>query len=327
MTDSENEIQITETEIPQEGNDCLLKIVSSFEIIYSLVKYDFVVVSHISCVASDQVWVSDDDSNFILTNTTGDVLHRVEDSCSGLYGLHTVNSEGELIYIDENYNINKMSKDLKTTTTFIETTDSRWEPRCVYWSPSTGDLLVGMSNRNYRETGNVSRYNQSGQLLQSIQHDNTGLGLYSRPRYITENTNGDVVVSDHDDYSLPGAVVVTERGGRHRFSYTGHPSGSGLKPRGICTDALSHILVCDHVKVHMLNKDGQFLTYLLTDSRDFGGPCSLRYDVFTEHLWVGSHSDKVAVYKYKDDPEVSTDKQARQIDEATCMFSSGPAME
>uniref|UniRef100_K1QSB8 Uncharacterized protein n=1 Tax=Magallana gigas TaxID=29159 RepID=K1QSB8_MAGGI len=57
------------------------------------------------------------------------------------------------------------------------------------------------------------------------------------PNYITENNNGDIAVSDYD------AVVVTEREGRHRFSYTGHPAESVLRPRGICTDALSHILV------------------------------------------------------------------------------------
>lgn len=70
MTGSGNEIQITKTQIPLQGNDCLLKMMSSFEIIHSLAITDFSVVCHISCVASDQVWVSDDDSNLILTNST-----------------------------------------------------------------------------------------------------------------------------------------------------------------------------------------------------------------------------------------------------------------
>lgn len=102
---------------------------------------------------------------------------------------------------------------MKTTITFIETTDSIWRPRCVYWSQLTGDLLVGM-NRDNPRIGKVTRYNPSGQLTQTIQHDNTGIDLYSIPNYITENTNGDVVVSD-----LLSAVIVTEREGRHRFTY------------------------------------------------------------------------------------------------------------
>nr|XP_034309445.1 uncharacterized protein LOC117683739 [Crassostrea gigas] len=237
------------TEKPQQGNQCLLKLMSHPELLLSLTVTDVDRCYHISCVTSDRVWVSDGKNNLIFTDTTGVSLHRVEDLWSGLnngYGLHTVNSESELIYIDRNCNINKLSKDMKKTLTFIERTDSTWIPWCVYWSPSTGDLLVGfwyIHRMFYIHTGKgkVTRYNQSGQLTQTIQHDNKGQGLYRQPLYITENNNGDVVVSDSIDY-WSGAVVVTERGGRHRFSYTGHPSGSGLRPRGICTDALSHIL-------------------------------------------------------------------------------------
>nr|XP_034310359.1 uncharacterized protein LOC117684008 [Crassostrea gigas] len=197
---------------------------------------------------------------------------------------------------------------MKTTTTFRERTDSTWEPWCVYWSPSTGDLLVGMYNDDTK-TGKITRYNQSGQLTQTIQHDNTGRGLYREPYYITENNNGDVVVSVYKNY-MSGALVVTERGGRHRFSYTGHPSGSGLWPCGICTDALSHILVCDGKTdtVQMINKDGQFLSHLLTKSQEMGEPWGLSYDVNTHRLWVGSRWDsKVFVYRYITGQDALTD--------------------
>uniref|UniRef100_K1QZC9 Uncharacterized protein n=1 Tax=Magallana gigas TaxID=29159 RepID=K1QZC9_MAGGI len=90
-------------------------------------------------------------------------------------------------------------------------------------------------------TGKVFRYNKSGQLTQTIQYENTELELYRQPNYVTENNNGDVVVSDYES-----AVVVTDRGGRRRFSYTGHPPGSNLGPLGICTDAMSHILMNTH---------------------------------------------------------------------------------
>uniref|UniRef100_K1RWT6 Uncharacterized protein n=1 Tax=Magallana gigas TaxID=29159 RepID=K1RWT6_MAGGI len=240
------------TEKPQQGNQCLLKLMSPPELLHSHTLTGVEYCGHISCVTSDWVWVSDG-NNLILTDTTGDLVHRVEDSRSGLHcrGFHTVNSESELIYIHRKHKINKLSKDMKTTITFIKRTYTTWRPQCLYWSPSTGDLLVGMC---YIHTGTakVTRYNQSGQLTRTIQHDNTGRGLYRYPHYITENNNGDVVVSDRR------AVVVTEPGGRHRFSYTGPPSGLGLEPGGICTDALSHILVYDGrtKTVQMLDKDG-----------------------------------------------------------------------
>nr|XP_034309428.1 uncharacterized protein LOC117683723 [Crassostrea gigas] len=281
VMESLSAIQITERGNRLVGNQCLLKLTSGAEFHQSLTVTGVGGCYHISCVTSDRVWVSNI-NNLIFTDTTGVPLHRVEDSWSGLYrGFHTVNSESELIYIDRNDNINKLSKDMKTTTTFIEKTDSTWRPRCVYWSPSTGDLLVGMYSYD-TDTGKVTRYNQSGQLTQTIKHDNIGRGLYREPHYITENNNGDVVVSDY----VSDAVVVTEHGGRHRFSYTGPLSGSGLEPGGICTDALSHILVCDDCTetVQMLDKDGQFLSHLLTKSQEMGEPHSLNQSCVMESL-------------------------------------------
>ncbi|XP_056007385.1 uncharacterized protein LOC130050793 [Ostrea edulis] len=134
----------------------------------------------------------------------------------------------------------------------------------------------------------------------TIPHDNTGHSLYSYPLYITENMNGNVIVSNLIIYSR-GAVVVTERGERHRFSYTGPPSGSPLNPRGICTDALSHILVCDdntHT-VQMIDKDGHFLSLLLTQQHRINEPLSLNYDDKTQFLWVGSkNTNTLSVCKY-----------------------------
>eukprot|EP00105_Crassostrea_gigas_P043478 XP_019927626.1 PREDICTED: uncharacterized protein LOC105339862 isoform X2 [Crassostrea gigas] len=251
---------------------------------------------HISCVTSDRAWVSDHKNNLILTNTTGVTLHYVMDLCSSSYGSHTVNSENELIYINRKFNINKLLKDMKTTTTIIKRTDLTSIPQCVTWSPCTGDLLIGMHN-TYTRTGKVTRYNQSGQLTQTIQNHKKGWGLFRQPIYITENNNGDIVVSD-----VSISVVVTDRCGRHRFSYNGRPPNSGLQPHGICTDALSHILVCDGATdtVQMLNKNGRFLTYLLIRPSGNICPHSLSYNVNTHCLWVGSlfNNKTMAIYRY-----------------------------
>lgn len=164
----------------------------------------------------------------------------------------------------------------------------------MYWSPSTKDLLVGMFNKESL-IGKITRYSQTGQLTQTIQTDNTGLEMFQKPNYITDNNNGDVVVSDSES-----AVVVTERGGRYRFSYTGYPSGSRIEPCGICTDALSHILVCDceGQKIHIIDKDGQFLSLFSTKSQNMAWPCSLSYNFNTRCILVGSQNNKVFVYKY-----------------------------
>ncbi|XP_056003839.1 uncharacterized protein LOC130046480 [Ostrea edulis] len=284
------EIQMT-TGKQQVGIDECVKLMSTPVLHTSVCVTGVSCVYHISRVMSDRVWVSN--YNLILTDTTGDTIHHVTDRTPWSTGVHTVNSSGELIYIDRKLNINKLSVDNHTVTTQIEYT-SPWLPRCVYCSPSTGDLMVGMYNH---ETGKVTRYNSSGQHILTIQHHNKRHTLYSNPLYITENNNGDIIVSDW----LRGAVVVTEHGGRHRFSYTGPPSGSSLHPYGICTDALSHILVCDYYTdtVQMIDKDGHFLSLLLTRQHGINRPRSLNYDDKTHLLWVGSYlTNTVSVYRY-----------------------------
>lgn len=160
-------INITKRRKRRLGNEFLLKVMSAPEIHKSFTVRGVHDFKHISCVTSDRAWVNDHKNNLILTNTTGVTLHYVMDLCSSLYGPHTVNSESELIYINRKFNINKLSKDRKTTTTIIDRTDFTSIPQCVTWSPCTGGLLIGMYNA-YTGTGKVTRYNQSGKLTQTI---------------------------------------------------------------------------------------------------------------------------------------------------------------
>ena len=196
---------------------------------------------------------------------------------------------------------------MKTTTTMIKHTDTTWRPLCEDCSPSSVDLLVGMCRRDTDTdtrtfTGKVMRYDNTGKHKQTIPHDdNTPHNLYKNPKYITENNNGDVLVSDYE------AVVVTSGERVHRFSYTGpYPAlGSRLRPRGICTDVMSHILVSDECTrtVQMLDRNGRCLSFLLTD-RSPGIyrpwiPLGLSYDVTNHVLCVGSEkNNELYVYSY-----------------------------
>lgn len=142
-------------------------------------------------------------------------------------------------------------------------------------------------------TFKLTWYSQTGHLAKTVQFNNTEIKLCKYPRFITENNNGDIMVSG------PCAVVVTDHGGRHRFSYTGHPLGSNFFPKGICTDALSHILECERKghTVHILDEDGNFLSHLLMRPPGIFYPYSLSYDAKTHRLLVGSW-DMICVYRY-----------------------------
>ncbi|XP_065938594.1 tripartite motif-containing protein 5-like isoform X2 [Magallana gigas] len=244
-------------------------------------------VYHISLGKSGRLWVSDRYGNLVQTDLQGNQLQKIQTIGNRDEGYHTVTQDGDLIYTDKcNKVINRITPG-NTITEFIKTGD--WKPLSIHSSHINGDLLVGM--RKDRE-GKVTRYNKTGTEIQNIQRDNKGQALYSDPHYITENINGDVCVSD-----CGIAVVVVDKSGQHRFSYT--DQGSGFYPYGICTDVLSHILVCNGFseKVHLLDKDGQFLSLLLTSQQGVHIPCSVCVDN-ENNLWVGHFTNTVSVYKY-----------------------------
>ncbi|XP_062608959.1 uncharacterized protein LOC134270729 [Saccostrea cucullata] len=262
-------------------------------------------VTNISRLNSEQIWITtssmhDFSTLAVLTNAEGDILHQLRSEAYYVryseYGAHTVNIRGELIYIGTSNSIYKLSNDNKTRTTLKKGTDPL-KPLCVYSSHVDGHLLVGMFSV-FENICTINRYNSLGQYIKTIQRDKKGQQLYRKPSYITENRNGDVIVSDR--YR---GVVVTDRGGGHRFSYTGPPSGSRsrLVPRGICTDALSNILVCYWITntVHMIDKDGHFLSNILTGEQGINRPHSLNYDNKSHLLWVGSCGyNPLRVYRY-----------------------------
>lgn len=98
---------------------------------------------------------------------------------------------------------------MKTLTTLKINTLSEWKPLCVYWSPFTEDLLVGMVGQ-FVATANkgiVIRYNQAGEITQRMQKNNNEQKLYSKPQFITDSNTGDFLVSDYCNVKC--SVVVT----------------------------------------------------------------------------------------------------------------------
>ncbi|XP_062585492.1 uncharacterized protein LOC134247167 [Saccostrea cucullata] len=243
-------------------------------------------VYHVSLDQLDRLWISDDYGNLVQTDLQGNVIQKIKTSDER--GYHAVTQDRDLIFTDQDKKvINRITQDNKITE-FIKTGD--WRPLSIHSSHINGDLLVGMVT--LREA-KVIRYNKTGKELQNIQRDNKGERLYSEPRYITENINGDICTSDWNK-----GVVVVNKSGQHRFSYTGQ--GSEFYPYGICTDVLGHILVCVGLSntVHLLDQDGQFLSILLTRKQGVKYPISVCVDD-ENNLYLGQYdTNTLTVYKY-----------------------------
>lgn len=279
-----------------------LEMVYFSKLLYSFRVKDVHNYTHIVCVPPNMFWVSD--GRYLnLTNINGDNLHSVRNySLNQRCGEHTVNSEGELIYINI-MDITQIRKDFETVTLVKSSHISKFVPLCVTCSPLNGDLLVGEYNErdSKKMHSKVVRYKKIGHLAQNNEYDNTGVEIYSileKAAYITENTNGDIVLSCYV------SVVVNNSRGQPRFTYTGHPSGSELKPQGISTDAFSHILVCDRLtnSIHLLDKNGQFLSQLLIKPSRLFEPQCLGIDVSSRRIYIGTNSELVEnniyVYSY-----------------------------
>ena len=122
---------------------------------------------HLSFQTPDCVWVSDGLRLVLFNKTTGDTLLRLAIKPNRLsFGLHSMNCNSELIYIASYTTINKLGADLKTET--ICEFDKLWRPICIYFSPSTEDMILGMA-RTDSNGSKLERYNKTFKLLQTIQ--------------------------------------------------------------------------------------------------------------------------------------------------------------
>lgn len=182
-----------------------------------------------------------------------------------------------------------MKEQDKQITEFIKT--ENWKPLSIHSSHINGDLLVGMWKK---KESKVTRYNKRGIEIQNIPKDNKGQKLYEYPCYITENINRDICVSDPEQ----NAVIVVTASGQFRFSYRGDQK-SEFSPRGLCTDILGHILVCDTKKetVHLLDEDGRFLSLLL-EKQGLFVPLSVCVDDENDLYVSQSWKSGVSVYRY-----------------------------
>nr|XP_022307129.1 uncharacterized protein LOC111113291 isoform X2 [Crassostrea virginica] len=266
-------------------------------------------IDHISIVSPDKLWVSER-GKLKQVDGTGHVLRTLDDEYKywNEGGCHTVSVEGDFVFIAEFRNseqstayyrlgsqdgIHKMTADGGITT--LLTLDVPDVPlTCIHSSRRNGDLLIGL-------IGRVMRCDGTGRKIGDIELGEEGQRLYEYPRYLTENKmNGDIVVSDY----MKDALVVVDRSGRHRFDYKGHSTDKSFRPRGVCTDVLGRILVIHTVTdddsgdvccISLLDRDGRFLTRLLTKPRDDDGFNSLCVDD-NNNIYV-AFFNKIKVFK------------------------------
>ncbi|XP_052696874.1 uncharacterized protein LOC128175355 [Crassostrea angulata] len=212
----------------------------------------------------NKVWMGGASNELKLFDLQGHLHHTVSITNIGMYlCMHNK----QVVYSDQSDNTMKMIFGTDNVVTMFTTGD--WVPYGVT-STASGDLLVCLRKDDQSK---VVRYSSTGTVLQEIQYDSQRQPLYKKAAYITENVNGDIIVTDWKKK----AVIAVDRLGIFRYLYSG--KDSEFFACSVATDSVGHVIVTGGVgkKISMLDRDGRFLRYIIPEGgiKDPRGVCIL----------------------------------------------------
>lgn len=242
------------------------------EIVYEI-SSENMFIHNVSCLNDTGFWLCKNHKFIIFYNLKKNETKSISTKSGNDPWDIAVTTGGDLVYTDykdRSVNLVKSSR----IQTLIKL--RRWIPHNIC-STSSGDILVILENDDYTQT-KVVRYSGSIEKT-SIQFNDSGQPLYSTgiTKYITENRNQDICVTDLD----VNAVVVVKQTGKLRFTYTGPPSSEveSFYPYGITTDSQCRILIADDFpnnRIHILEEDGRFLRFISNCA--LNRPCDICVD-------------------------------------------------
>lgn len=141
--------------------------------------YDLVITD------DNKVWMGGHSTELKLFDLQGNLHRTVHITCIGLFlcvhNNHVVYSADKSV---------KMNSDSNAVVKMFTTRD--WNPNGLT-STGSGDLLVCLQ---LDDDSKVVRYSSTGTVPQSIQYDSYGQPLFRSRKYIAENVNWDVIVTD-----------------------------------------------------------------------------------------------------------------------------------
>ncbi|XP_062580080.1 uncharacterized protein LOC134242076 [Saccostrea cucullata] len=240
------------------------------------------VLYHVSYRDDRSAYVSGDGPGIQLIHRSGTELDNISTDGEP-FGL-AVMRDGSLIYPDySNQVIYRVSLN-KQKTELINTGYGTKGLCCT----RSGDILVCMDY--VMLTRRVVKYSSNGWKIQEFHTDQNGESLFNGPRFVCENINEDICVSDSLN-KVVNKVVVLNKSGNLRFKYDGKVPKQTLKkefdPRGVATDSQGHILIADKANnaVHLISQDGDFLSYILTKDDGISRPWGISVDT-SDNLWI-----------------------------------------
>ena len=232
-----------------------------------------------TCSTSGQAWVVRDLKKLQLVDKHGsakDTIHTDFD-----FNHMALSTRGDILLTDTSNNSIKSISPNKTVKTLCELPCRPWGLCCL----QSGDIIV-----TFYGEGRVVIYSISGEFIKELEKK-----LFGRPYRVAQSTiNSDLYISDTE----AAKVLVLDKDYKVRYSYNGPENRASFSPRDLCTDKVRHVLITDYYNnsVHILDRDGRFLQYLLTRAQGLSRPMTI--DVDNEgKAWVGELSG-VKVLRY-----------------------------
>ena len=237
----------------------------------------------IACAGSDQAWVQVGNALLYLMDRHCSVKELVQ--AHFYFNDIALSSQGDLLLsnIDDNCIILVLRD--KMVQTLFKTQVGWFKPQAL--TPSglcwlqSGDIAV-----SFHKEGRVIIYSISGKVIKELDKK-----LFTCPRWVAQSkVNSDLYIIDKTDNSQAstGKVLALGKDFKVRNEYTGQGDKRFFQPCGLCTDNIGNVLITDphNNSVHILDKDGKFLQYLLTRDQGLERPRSI--DVDSEgNAWVG----------------------------------------
>lgn len=243
-------------------------------------------IDHIAYVKPGSLWVAGD-STLMQIDFAGNLIQTVDDALC-YHGCFAVMENGDLFYISKDQHSIRKKSSVETST--IVDLPNYVSIRCICISQKKGNLLVVTRNDLKTQRHSVVRYDIKKNISHVVLDDSIG-DPYKAPVYITENRNGDIVVSDQGNK----AVIVVNSAGQNRFIIK--KRNSIFLPCGLATDDTGNILVVEGHKetyIYVFDQDG-ILTRRLSEKRDrWWGVCLDD----KQNLYVGNRKGKIDVYSY-----------------------------
>ena len=213
-----------------------------------------------------------------LLNRDGSVTDRI--NVDGSVIDMTVTPDGDLLIADHENSCIRMVSKQKTISTLFGTSGRPDGLCCLH----NNDIVVTIG-----WDSKVIVYSRDGQVRRTLDH----IKFRYPSKVSVDRANKNMYICDRENDLLSYSVeklIVVGTDGQLRYEYTGQ-GDKEFTPRDVCTDEMGRVLIIDsdNNRVHILDKEGQFIQYVLTSQQGLDHPKTI--DVDGEGwVWVGEEN-------------------------------------